>query len=471
MANELWHMGVTELAEAIRQKQVSSRDVIQAHLDRIEVVNPAVNAVTVSLAESALAAADLADQKLANGNILGPLHGVPITVKENVNLVGSATTSGIVAFKDLMPARDAPHIAQLKAAGAIPIGRTNMPDFGMRWHTDNALRGATLNPWNANCTPGGSSGGDAAALATGMTPLGMGNDLAGSLRWPSQCCGTTALRPTLGRIPSVRVPERVPPRPLMIQLCAVNGPMARHARDLRLALGSMSGPDPRDPWWVPAPLQGPDVARPIRVAVTIDPAHQGVDPQVAEGIRRAAAALADAGYAVEEVEPPSVMRGLELFLQFFRTHMRSPLSRIRLESLASEGYLQSGRTLRPGSDMLVGTPSQDVLIERLELAHAWSMFQANCPLILGPVATMQPFGVDFDTTASPEQARSWYQAIRLVVVVNLLGLPSVATPVDVADGLPQSVQLIGPRYREDLCLDAAEAIEVRLGSLTPIDPR
>jgi amidase len=471
MASDLWRMSVTELVEAIRQKQVSSREVIQAHLERIEAINPTVNAVTVQLAESALAAAALADQQLATGHAVGPLHGVPMTVKENIDLAGSATTHGIVAFKDLRPPGDAPHIAQLKAAGAIPIGRTNMPDFGWRWHTDNALRGATVNPWDASRTPGGSSGGDAVALATGMTPLGMGNDYAGSLRWPSQCCGTTALRPTLGRIPMVRVPERVPAMPLASQLFAVHGPMARHARDLRLALAAMSGPDPRDPWWVPAPLHGPEVASPIRVAVTIDPAHQGVDPQVAEAVRRAAAALADAGYAVEEMEPPALRRGVELFFQLGRTHGQLSVSAVRLEALASEDFLHVRRTMRRASDMIVGIPARDGLIERLELAHAWGMFQAKRPLILGPVATVQPFVVDFDTTASAEQALSWLQAVRLVVVVNLLGLPSVAIPVGVADGLPQSVQVIGPRYREDLCLDAAEAIEVRLGSLTPIDPR
>jgi amidase len=196
-----------------------------------------------------------------------------------------------------------------------------------------------------------------------------------------------------------------------------------------------------------------------------------VDPQVAEAVRRAAAALADAGYAVEEMEPPALRRGVELFFQLGRTHGQLSVSPVRLEALASEDFLHVRRTMRRASDMIVGIPARDGFIERLELAHAWGMFQANRPLILGPVATVQPFVVDFDTTASAEQALSWLQAVRLVVVVNLLGLPSVAIPVGVADGLPQSVQVIGPRYREDLCLDAAEAIEARLGSLTPIDPR
>ena len=260
----------------------------------------------------------------------------------------------------------------------------------MRWHTDNALRGATVNPWDASRTPGGSSGGDAVALATGMTPLGMGNDMAGSLRWPSQCCGTTALRPTLGRVPKVRVPERVPPPSLAVQLFAEHGPMARHARDLRLALAAMSGPTRVIPGGS-RPLQGPAVARPIRVAVTIDPASQGVDPQGAEAVRHATTALAEAGYTVEEREPPSLLRGLELFLQLGRTYRQLQASQMRLETLASEGFLQMQRTMRRGRNMVIGIPSHDALLERLELAHAWAMFQANRPLILGPVVTVQPF--------------------------------------------------------------------------------
>jgi amidase len=203
----------------------------------------------------------------------------------------------------------------------------------------------------------------------------------------------------------------------------------------------------------------------------MDPAHLGVDPQVAAGVRRAAAALAESGYAVEEREPPALRRGVELFFQLGRAHGLLAMSQVRLEALASADFLQVRRIMRRAGDMIMGIPARDAFIERLELAHAWSMFQATCPLILGPVATVQPFAVDFDTTASPEQALVWLLAVRLVVVVNLLGLPAVAVPVGVADGLPQSVQVIGPRYREDLCLDAAEAIEARLGSITPITPR
>jgi len=198
---DLWRMSATDQAAAIRSGQASSREVIEAHLRRIEAVNPAVNGVTVVLGEQALAAANAADHAVAGGGELRALHGVPFTVKENIDLAGTATTQGIKALAGAVPDHDAPHVARLRAAGAIPIGHTNCPDLGIRWHADSELWGETINPWDRCRTPGGSSGGEAAALATGMTPLGVGGDLGGSLRWPAQCCGICSLKPTLGRIP------------------------------------------------------------------------------------------------------------------------------------------------------------------------------------------------------------------------------------------------------------------------------
>jgi amidase len=200
-ATGLWRMSAMDLAEAIRSGQASSQEVIEAHLRRIEAVNPSVNAVTVVLSEQAPEAAKAADQATADGGELGPLHGVPFTVKENIDLAGTPTTQGIKALIGAVPGRDAPHVARLRAAGAIPIGHTNCPDLGIRWHAESELWGATINPWDRSRTPGGSSGGEAAALAAGMTPLGVGGDLGGSLRWPAQCCGIYSLKPTLGRVP------------------------------------------------------------------------------------------------------------------------------------------------------------------------------------------------------------------------------------------------------------------------------
>ena len=465
---ELWRSGAAELALAIRAREVSSREVVEALLDRIAAVNECVIAVTVVLAELALAAAEAADAALASGAAVGPLHGVPFTVKENIDLEGTPTTQGLPAFAEVLPPGDAPHIVQVKAAGAIPIGRTNLPDFGLRWHSDNALRGATRNPWEAGRTPGGSSGGEAAALATGMTPLGMGNDLGGSLRVPSQFCGTAALKPTLGRVPwaSLLEPQDVP---ISFQLMAVQGPMARRVEDLRVALAAMSGPDPRDPWWTPAPLQGPTIDGPVRVAVTVDPAGQGVDARVAAGVRRAAEALRDAGYQVEEREPPAVAAGADLWAKQVMTEIALVLLPV-LEPVVAPDALRFLRLATEVAPPLVYQEYITSFAARQGIARAWSMFQSECPLVLGPVCTMPAFPVGYDI-AGADEVRRLLDAMRLVVLVNLLGLPAAAVPVGVADGLPQGVQIIGPRYREDLCLDAAQAIEERLGALTPIDPR
>ena len=182
---ELWQLGAKELVELIQGKRASSREVVEAHLERIAVLNPKLNAVTVTLSETALEAADQADKMIAKGEV-SPLCGLPITVKENQDVTGSATTLGIAPLKNAIANADSPHIAELKSAGAIPIARTNMPEFGMRWHTTNGIYGPTLNPVDETLTPGGSSGGEAAAIASGMSPLGLGNDGAGSLRWPAR---------------------------------------------------------------------------------------------------------------------------------------------------------------------------------------------------------------------------------------------------------------------------------------------
>ena len=468
MEKDLWRLGVTDLVRAIREKTVSSHDVVQSHLNRIEAVNAKVNAVTVVLAEEALQAADEADNALAKRVSVGPLHGIPMTIKENIDLTGSATSQGVIAMKDALPLQDAPHVSHLKRAGAIPIGRTNLPDLGLRWHTDNALRGATRNPWNRLRTPGGSSGGEAVAIATGMSPLGIGNDYGGSLRYPAQCCGIVSIRPTLGRVPHASSLDPFE-MPITMQLFAVQGPMARHVQDLRLALNVMMAPHPRDPWWTPAPLQGPALRKPIRIGVAMDPCGQGVDQGVGAGVRKAAQVLSEAGYKIEEVEPPSIERASQLWAELAFTEIRAvflPLLKATASKAAIDSLLLT-ETLVPKGDLV---SYMNGLAERNRIAREWAQFADQHPLILGPVSTMPPFEVGYDL-AGVAEAGELRRSMRLVTTVNLLGLPSVAVPVGVTDGLPQGVQIIGPRYREDLCLEAAEAIEERVGVVTPIDPK
>lgn len=461
--SELWRLGAGQLAALIRGRRASSREVVQAHLARIAQVNPGLRAITVVLAEPALAAADEADRALAAGRPVGPLHGVPFTVKENIDVAGSATTQGVAALAGAVPPVDAPHIASLRAAGAIPLGRTNMPDFGLRWHTDNALWGATRNPWDAARTPGGSSGGEAVALATGLSPLGVGNDMGGSLRWPAQCCGVAALKPSLGRVPRGR---SLPPleQPLSSQLLSVQGPLARHVADLRLALEQLSRPDWRDPWYAPVPLRGAPPDLPIRVAVVEDPAGGGVDPDIRRGVQRAAAALQDQGYAVEALEPPGITRAAEAWRQVLGADL--PSSWARLAPLVSAGARRSMAISDAAAPPVDAATAAQAFQERQALARDWAHFQLRHPLILAPVGTRPPFPVGADLRAAGFAALR--HSLRMVLAANLLGLPAAAVPVGVAAGLPLGVQLIGPRFRDDLCLDAAEAVERTVGPLTPL---
>jgi amidase len=463
----LWQWSATNLAKAIREKRISSHEVIQAHLDRIEDVNNNVNAVTVVLKEDALRTASEADKMIASGEELGPLHGIPVTVKENIDLVGSATTHGIIDLKNSMPQTDAPVVSHLKQAGAIPIGRTNLPDFGLRWHTNNDLRGATLNPWDPSRTPGGSSGGEAAAIATGMSPLGVGNDMGGSVRYPSQCCGITALKPSFGRVSRTVTSIFSDPPLFYDQFACVNGPMARHVQDLRLALGIMCQPDPRDPLWTPALRLGSAMPGPVKVALTTDPAGHGGSPVVAEGVRKAAEVLASAGYIIEEIDPPSIDDSAQIIQQISVMEIKSYLPQI-IPIISQEAKTVLERII---GDTKPELPTYiKAIAERHRIANEWNLFMERYPLVLGPVSTLQPFEVGYDL-AGPEQLNHFIRSIALTEICNLLGLPSVATPVQVVDGLPQGVQLIGPRYYEDLCFDAAEIIEEQQGVFTPIEPR
>ena len=463
---EPWRMTATELATAIRTEQVSSREVVRAHLTRIADVNPSINAVTVLLEEQALQAAEEADGALASGAELPPLHGVPFTVKACIDLLGTATSSGLKMWEAAYPTLDSPHVERLRAAGAIPLGHTNMASFAVRWHCESELWGETINPWDASRTPGASSGGDAAALATGMTPLGVGGDGLGSLRWPAQCCGISVLRPTLGRIPAATTVEPVDAA-IGAQLLIVEGPMARRVADLKTAFEVMAGPSWRDPWSVPAPLYGPELEKPLRVALVIDPAGGGIATQVRDGVRKAGATLEEAGYVVDEVEPPRIAEAAATAIAMLNTpEFRSILPMLSVFPAATERFLSEFYTAA-GEQDAVG--SMQVFITRHALMRAWGEFQRTYPLIVGPICTEIPFKVGTDL-ADGVVAETIHN-MRMAIAVNALGLPAVALPVGIADGLPQAVQVIGPRYREDVCLDAAQSLEDRLGILTPIDPR
>jgi amidase len=467
--SEIWQLSATELARRIALRQLSSAEVVDAHLARIDAVNPALNAVVRVLADDARKAADLADRRLAAGESVGPLHGVPFTVKENIDMAGLPTTWGVPALAGAVVPVDAPVVERMRAAGAIPIGRTNLPDMALRIHTASSLHGLTRNPWHPGRTAGGSSGGEAAALASGMSPIGLGNDIGGSLRNPANACGIASIRPSAGRVPDADCGPRGG-NLLAVQLMNVQGPMARRVADVRLALRVLMGAHARDPWSIDAPFDGPSPARPIRVAVMPEPPGGSTDAAVAATVRRAALALADAGYAVDEICPPRYEDAISCWARFILVDLVSELDTLSLIMGADAmNFLTNFQAAVPP---LADTAAwSNLMVERHAIARAWSMFMAERPLLLSPTWTQLPpeHGFDSDTTAGGAVAK---ELMRPVVPANLLGLPSACVPAgrDQTTGLPIGVLITGPRLREDLCLEAAEAIETRLGLATPINP-
>jgi amidase len=467
--SEIWQLSATELTHRIARRDLSSAEVVDAHLARIDAVNPTLNAVVRVLADEARAAAASADRKLAAGETVGPLHGVPFTVKENIDMAGLPTTWGVPALAEAVVPADAPVVERMRAAGAIPIGRTNLPDMALRLHTSSSLHGLTRNPWHPGHTAGGSSGGEAAALASGMTPIGLGNDIGGSLRNPANACGIASIRPSAGRVPDAGyVPAE--DRLLAVQLMNVQGPMARRVADVRLALRILIGAHPRDPWSIDAPFDGPSLARPIRVAVLPEPPGGSTDPKVAATVRRAAQALADAGYVVEEVCPPRYEDAVSCWARLIMGDFNSVLA--MLSPMMGADAIAFVDNFNKDVPPLADTAAwSHLMVERDGIARAWSTFMADRPLLLSPTWTQLPFEHGFDSATAAGTAAT-KELMRPVVPANLLGLPSACVPAgrDEATGLPIGVLITGRRLREDLCLEAAEAIETRLGLATPIDP-
>jgi amidase len=464
---DLWRRSAIELARMIAERGVSSAEVVEAHLARIAKVNPALNAIVRVLAAEARTAAREADLEVAAGASLGALHGVPITVKENIDVAGLPTTNGVIPLADAIAPTDAPVVERMRAAGAILIGRTNLPDMGLRVATDSSLHGLTRNPWARDRTAGGSSGGEASALASGMSALGLGNDIGGSLRNPAAACGVASIRPSVGRVPDAGV---VPngERLLATQLMQVQGPMARRVADVRLQV--LMGAHPRDPLSLDVPFAGRPIAGPVRVAVVAEPPGGSVDPAVAGAVQAAAAALADAGYEVVEACPPRYAESVDVWRRFIIGDLAAVLDDLTaLMGADGRAFLDAVNAAEP--------PLADVaamsrlLVQRDGVARDWSMFLADHPLVLSPTWTQLTFTHGYDVE-SAKSALAVMELMRPVVPANLLGLPSACVPagLDQGTGLPIGVLLTGAVMRDDLCLAAAEAVEARAGVETPIDP-
>lgn len=455
-SGEIWRWNAAEMADAISRGRISSVEAVRSCLDRIAVANPMLNAVVNVLADQANAAAEERDRARRDGKPLGPLHGVPVTVKVNVDLKGQATTGGVPANRDAIAPDDNPVVANLRRAGAVILGQTNTPEFSFRWFTENPLHGRTLNPWDHALTPGGSSGGAASAVAGGMCPVAQGNDIAGSVRYPAYACGVAGLRPTAGRIPSYDASD-APGRAFSSQVMSVEGPLARHVGDLRLALAAMAQGDPRDPIWMNVPLSGPAPPRPIRVALVDEIEGTEVAPEVRDALHQAGRWLEGEGYAVERTSPPGLRQAFETWLAIAMNDVR--VGRLAtVERLGSEAIRHAVRGMLAGAPVLDLQGYMQALARRDMLRRQWGEFLAERPVALMPSSCKLPFPWGADQEGDAAMVRMLEDQSPLMAVAAL-GLPGLSVPTGLVGTAPVGVQLVAGAFQEDLLLDAGAAIE------------
>ena len=461
---EHWRLSAAEIATRVKNRDLSASEVIASSLQRLQQVNPKINAVVQEMPEQALAAARALDDRIAAGEDVGILAGVPLTIKVNIDQRGFANTNGLRIQQDLVAQQNSPVVTNLLNAGAIIVGRTNTPAFSMRWFTRNSLHGHTLNPRNALITPGGSSGGGAAAVAAGICAIGHGTDIAGSIRYPAYACGLHGLRPSFGRIPAVNL--SLPDRHIGAQLTAVSGPIARSIEDLRLGLEAMSAASNLDPWWVPTPLEQPPL--PKRVALCIAPDGLQVTWDVEAALREAARQLGEAGWEVAEVEAPPMREAMQLqLLLWMSEYAYNGGEAVRREDDPDANFVYA--QLQENCPAPTMESLMEALQQRVGLTRAWQRFLTDYPILLCPVSGEPPFPDQLDV----ESAQSFHrvlQAQMTQIALPLMGMPAITVATGNSLKVPMGVQLVAARFREDMLFKAAADIEACNPPLGIADP-
>src|ERR1700710_1410052 len=462
---DLWRLSAKDIAAVIRSKKISAKDAAMAALARLDAVNPKINAVVDHRPEDVLAQAGGIDAAIARGEDAGPLAGVPVTVKVNIDQEGFATTNGLNLQRDVIAKTNSPVIDNLRKAGAVILGRTNCPAFSYRWFTTNLIHGDPKTPRDPGITPGGSSGGAGAAVAAGIGHIAHGTDIAGSIRYPAYACGVHGLRPTFGRVAAFNaaLPER-PPGP---QMCAVSGPLARTIGDIRIALAAMSGRDARDPWWVPAPLEGPPM--PKRVALCLSPDGLDPVPEVTAAVADAAKRLERAGWTVEEISnTPPLREAAEINTKLWLGDGYEA----QLEMAEREGDPGALACLRGNRSKVFPfecAALSKALTRRLTLIREWLALFEQYAVLLMPVSGELPFPDHLDRKDEASFARVWHAQLPQIAI-PFMGLPGLTVSTGLVGRIPVGVQLVSGRYREDLCLAAGEAIEAGGTPSAAIDP-
>jgi amidase len=458
VADELNRRPATELARLVRAKSISPVELLRAHLETIERLNPKINAICTLAADSAMAAAKRAERAVMAGDELGLLHGLPIGIKDVTPTAGIRTTFGSPLYADHVPSEDAAVVTRIKQAGAIIVGKTNTPEFAAGANTVNRLFGATRNPWNLALSVGGSTGGGGAALAAGMVALAEGTDFGGSLRVPAAFCGVVGLRPTAGLVPRF-------PTPLPWDVGTVHGPMARTAEDAALLLEAMIGDSPLTPIAVRAPWKSPATAvaqtrdlKNVRIGYAADIAGTGIDPEISDACRTATKRLVDYGATVDELEfsvadgrdAYLVLRGLTMVARFFEYLNATERFEPNLK-----GNIQAGLKLTISD--VAGAERK-----RAELWDRWRTLFERFDLLLTPTTPVSPFPVEqnYPDTIAGRKLTSYIDWIAPTFLVTLSSLPGASVPCGVtAAGLPIGLQIVGPRFVEPEILATAKVIQ------------
>ena len=462
---DLWRLSAIDLAALVRSKKVSAKEAVAAALARLDAVNPKINAVVDHRSDDVLKEASRVDAAIARGEDAGPLAGVPVTVKVNIDQEGFATTNGLKLQAGAVAKSNSPVIDNLRKAGAVILGRTNCPAFSYRWFTTNLIHGDTKNPRDPGVTPGGSSGGAGAAVAAGIGHIAHGTDIAGSIRYPAYACGVHGLRPTVGRIAAFNA--ALPERTIGPQISAVSGPLARTIADLRIALAAMSSKDVRDPWWVPAPLEGPPVQK--RAALCLNPDGLDPVPEVKAAVADAGKRLARAGWTVEEISNTPPLREAadwqtKLWLgDGYEAQLEAA------EKEGDPGALACLRGNRANVFPFDQAAFSKALTRRATLTREWLQFFESYAVLLMPVSGELPFPDNLDRKDGASFARVW-RAQLPQIAIPFMGLPGLTVSTGLVGKIPVGVQVVSGRYREDLCLAAGEAIEAGGAPPSPIDP-
>jgi aspartyl-tRNA(Asn)/glutamyl-tRNA(Gln) amidotransferase subunit A len=465
---DIIYSDATKLAELIRTREVSAVEVVQAHLDRIDAVNPRVNAI-VTIADGVLEAARAADATIAAGGALGPLHGVPITVKDSIDTAGLLTQRGSPIFKGRIPDTDAVSVARMKAAGAIVLAKTNLPEFSYWIESDNLLTGRSNNPWNLERTPGGSSGGESAAIAAGMSPLGLGTDLAISIRGPAAQTGITSLKATHGRVPMTGIWPRVPRRNWHV------GPMGHSVRDLALAYSLLVGPDGADGFASSTVLfdagLGSSSNRPLRVGWLVEPGFGPIDPEVAAIVQAAAAALKGTGCIVDAVRIPALEHdfALDVFNKLHVMEMKPAFEEAVAGQPDSYIYMMAKTMLALPDTSMKDYIEAEQAAERLKDGFA-DYFQRYDALIT-PVQPLpaQKHGVSAFVIHGQTVDNTYLQGST--VPLNITGLPGLTMRFGTSsDGMPINVQLVASWQAESTLFQLALLLE-RLSTVRDLRPK